>query len=242
MKRAIVFGATGGIGSSICEDLAKDGWSLYLHTNSKWNKAYEKAIKLANEYPSQDFLPVKLDFNSSDAELKKFVDGLIPVNAVIFAQGITDYNFVGTQKMTMMDKIININLTVPIKLTHLLEDKLVKQEFSRIIYLGSVYGGQGSAMEAVYSATEAGLSRFSQAYAREVVSTNLTVNVLAPGAVDTPMNAMFSEETIAEVTDEIPIGRFASGKDISYWVKVILNPQSGYLTGQTIYISGGWLL
>lgn len=146
------------------------------------------------------------------------------------------------QKIADIEKVIQVNLTVPIELTKLLEPILIKQEYSRIVYLGSVYGGQGSALESVYSATKAGLSRFSQAYAREVASTNLTVNVVAPGAVNTPMNAMFSKETMQEVESEIPAGRLAQGKDISYWVKCLLDKNSSYCTGQTIYISGGWLL
>ena len=129
----------------------------------------------------------------------------------------------------------------PIKLTKLLESQLLKQEHSRIVYLGSVYGGQGSAMEAVYSATKGGISRFAQAYAREVAASHFTVNVVAPGAVNTAMNAMFSPETLKELAEEIPAGHLAKPKEIAYWVDCLLNPESDYLTGQTIYVSGGWL-
>lgn len=242
MKRAIVFGATGGIGNSICDELAKAGWSLYLHCHQNWDSAVKKSQNLMKEYPKQDFIPIKLDFEADDNQLKKFVDNLLPVNAVIFAQGITKYGFLNEQDLTDISKIINVNLTVPIKLTRLFEKKLTKQTFSRIVYLGSVYGGQGSALESVYSATKAGLTRFSQAYAREVASANLTVNVIAPGAVDTPMNQMFSKQTRQEVATEIPIGRWARGTDISFWVKTLLDERSSYCTGQTVYVSGGWLL
>ncbi|MCT7861905.1 MAG: SDR family oxidoreductase, partial [Lactobacillus crispatus] len=146
------------------------------------------------------------------------------------------------EKLANITDLININLTVPIKLTKLLEPQLMKRDFSRIVYLGSVYGGAGSALESVYSATKGGLTRFAQAYAREVASNNLTVNVIAPGAVKTKMNAFFSEDTIQEVKDEIPVGRWANGSDISYWVRTLLDRRSSYLTGQTIYVTGGWLL
>lgn len=242
MKRAIVFGATGGIGKQICKVLAQNGWSLYVHCNNKLSEARAICKILAEKYITQDFLPLKLNFLTKDEDLENFVNNLLPINAVVFAQGITNYDFLGQQDLTTIEKIIKVNLTVPIKLTKLLENRLLKQDFSRIVYLGSVYGGQGSAMESVYSATKGGLTRFSQAYAREVASSNLTVNVVAPGAVDTPMNAMFSQETMQEVKDEIPASRLATGDDIAYWVNVILNEKSGYLTGQTIYVSGGWLI
>ena len=242
MKRAIVFGATGGIGQAICRDLAEDGWSLYLQYNSKKEAAEELGQKLFTKYPDQDFMPIKLDFEVDDAQLSEFVQNLLPVNAAVFAQGVTNYGFLGDEDLDNITRLIKINLTVPIKLTKLLEPQLMKQGFSRIVYLGSVYGGYGSALESVYSATKGGLSRFAQAYAREVASNNLTVNVIAPGAVKTNMNSIFSEDTIEEVQEEIPVGRWADGKDISYWIKVLLNERSSYLTGQTIYVTGGWLL
>lgn len=242
MKRAIVFGATGGIGQAICQDLAEAGWSLYLHCNNNLEAAMQSSQELMEKYPTQDFIPIRLDFNASDSELTEFVNNLLPVNAAIFAQGITKYGFLNDQKLTDIEKVMQVNLTVPIKLTKLLEPMLIKQEFSRIVYLGSVYGGQGSALEAVYSATKAGLTRFAQAYAREVASTNLTVNVIAPGAVNTAMNAMFSKETLQEVKEEIPTGRLAEGKDVSFWVKNLLDKHSSYCTGQTIYVTGGWLV
>ena len=241
MQRAIVFGATGGIGRSICTDLAEAGWSLYIHCSSNWPAACEMSESFMKQYPSQEFLPLKFSFFAENNELEKMVQSLLPINAVIFAQGITDYHLLSDQNLDKVDEVMQVNLVTPIKLTSLLEPLLLKNDFSRIIFIGSVYGAQGSAMEAVYSATKAGLSRFSQGYAREVASANLTVNVIAPGAVDTAMNKMISVEEMAEVVGEIPAGRLASGADISFWVKALLDPNSTYLTGQTLYVSGGWL-
>ncbi|KRL91582.1 elongation factor P 5-aminopentanone reductase [Lactobacillus kalixensis] len=242
MRRAVVFGATGGIGETICQDLARAGWSLYVHYCHDQPKAEKISQELMKEHPNQDFMTIQFDFASDHQQMKQFIQSLLPVNAVVFAQGITKYGFLNDQKLTEIEKVIQINLTTPIELTKLFEATLLKQDFSRIVYLGSVYGGQGSALESVYSATKAGLSRFAQAYSREVASTGLSVNVVAPGAVNTPMNAMFSKEVMNEVQEEIPAGRLAEGKDIAYWVKTLLEPESSYCTGQTIYVSGGWLL
>lgn len=242
MKRAIVFGATGGIGKEIALNLAQKGWSLYLHFDKNKELATEILSQLRDKYPNQDFFLLQLSFLAEDEILKETVNNLFPVNAVIFAQGITNYEFLGSQDLGIIEKILTINLTTPIKLTRLLEPILFKQKYSRIIYLGSVYGEQGSAMESVYSASKGGISRFAQAYAREVASSRLTVNVLAPGAVETKMNDIFSPEVLEEVKEEIPAGRFATPEDISYWVDTLLAPQADYLTGQTIYIDGAWLV
>lgn len=242
MRRAIVFGATGGIGQAICTELAQSGWSLYLHCHTKWQEACQLSQKLMQQYPEQDFIPIRLSFLAENSDLSKFVQDLLPLNAAVFAQGITDYHFVNGQEMSQVDDMIKVNLTTPIKLAGLLESLLTKNDFSRIVFLGSVYGKQASALEAVYSATKAGLTAFSQGYAREVASANLTVNVVAPGAVDTAMNAMISAEDMNKVKEEIPAGRLARGSDVSYWVNVLLDKRSSYLTGQTIYVSGGWLI
>lgn len=242
MRRAIVFGATGGIGQAICTELAQSGWSLYLHCHNQWQEACQLSQKLMRQYPEQDFIPIRLSFLAENKDLTKFIQDLLPLNAAVFAQGITDYHFVNGQEMSKVDDIIKVNLTTPIKLAGLLEPLLTKNDFSRIVFLGSVYGKQASALEAVYSATKAGLTAFSQGYAREVASANLTVNVVAPGAVDTAMNAMISAEDMNKVKEEIPAGRFASGSDVSYWVNALLDKRSSYLTGQTIYVSGGWLI
>lgn len=242
MRRAIVFGATGGIGQAICTELAQSGWSLYLHCHNQWQEACQLSQKLMRQYPEQDFIPIRLSFLAENKDLTKFIQDLLPLNAAVFAQGITDYHFVNGQEMSKVDDIIKVNLTTPIKLAGLLEPLLTRNDFSRIVFLGSVYGKQASALEAVYSATKAGLTAFSQGYAREVASANLTVNVVAPGAVDTAMNAMISAEDMNKVKEEIPAGRFASGSDVSYWVNALLDKRSSYLTGQTIYVSGGWLI
>ncbi|KRL63874.1 elongation factor P 5-aminopentanone reductase [Lactobacillus psittaci] len=242
MKRAIVFGATGGIGQSICGELAANGWSLYIHYSHNQEKADLLAEKLTKQYPMQDFLTIKLDFLVSNQDLESFCFSLLPINAAIFAQGITHFGFFGEQELDNFDQEMKVNLLTPLKLTKLLEPILLRYDHSRLIYLGSVYGGQGSPLESAYSASKAALSRFCQSYAREVASSHLTVNCLAPGAVDTAMNSIFSEETLNEVKEEIPAGRLAKGDDISYWVANLLRPESDYLTGQTIYISGGWLV
>lgn len=242
MKRAIIFGSTGGIGKSIAQTLAEDGWSLYLHCFSHEKEALNLAKDLYHQYPNQDFMTLKLDFTSSDAVLTKIIKGLLPVNAAVFASGITDFNFLGSQNLMTINQIMQVNLVTPIKIISLLEPMLLKAEHGRIILLGSVYGKQASAMEAVYSATKGGLTSFAQGYGREVASSNLTVNVIAPGAVATQMNAIFSEETLEQVKEEIPAGRLAQPKDIAFWVKNLLAPQADYLTGQTIYVDGGWLV
>lgn len=238
MKRAIIFGSTGGIGQQITRSMAKQGWSLYLHYANHPEIVDQLLQELEKDYPKQDFFSFQFDFNKP-IDLNFFAD-FFTINALIFSQGITDYHLLAEQSNDVIDNLVNINLTVPLKLIKYFEPQLIKQPHSRIIMLGSVYGANGSPMETVYSAVKGAISSFANAYAKEVASTNLTVNVIAPGAVLTPMTKVFSPSELAEVESEIPVGRLATPVDISYWVRVLLQKEADYLTGQTIYVDGGW--
>src|SRR5699024_7203275 len=111
----------------------------------------------------------------------------------------------------------------------------------RIVFVGSVYGGSGSAMEVGYSTVKGALSAFVAAYSQEVASLGITANVVAPGAVSTKMNLTFTPQERQEVSSQIPAGYFAKPSEISYWICSMLDQQASYLTGQTIYVTGGWL-
>lgn len=241
MQRALIIGASGTIGRAIAAALAQAGWSLELHANRHFLAVQQLSEQLTARYPRQDFIPVRLDLTANDAALTKFATVILAVNAVVFAQGVTHYGLLGDEPLADIDRLLTINLRAPLKLTHLFEPMLLKQAYSRIVFIGSVYGGQGSALESVYSATKAGLSGFAQAYSREVASSQLTVNVIAPGAVRSAMTANFSAAELSAVQADIPAGRLETGADIAAPVVHLLTASSNYLTGQTIYVSGGWL-
>lgn len=95
-------------------------------------------------------------------------------------------------------------------------------------------------MEVPYSMLKGAMSSFVNAYAKEVASLGITVNVVAPGAVQTQMNANFAEDEIEAISEEIPVGRFAKPDEIAYLVETVLAETASYLTGQTIYVDGGW--
>lgn len=241
MKRAIVFGATGGIGQAVVADLAARGWSLYLQYNQQAELAQNMATDLGRRYQDQDFLPFRYDMaeNQQPADFFCWFSGS---QCLIFAQGVTDYHLFAAQSNETIDRILQINLVQPLKIVKYFEPQLLNTKHSRIIFIGSVYGRNGSALEAVYSTTKGGLSAFASAYAKEVATAGLTVNVVAPGAVATPMTADFSTNELTQLKAEIPVSRIAEPRDISYWVQNIVDERADYLTGQTIYVDGGWLV
>lgn len=240
MKWALLIGASGDIGENIAKDLAQKGWSLYLHGNSRVDKVNDLAECLSEKYKKQDFLVLKVDFNQIE-QVEEITAHLFSLDAIIFAQGTTKYGLYSQSDYVDTLEIMQMQVLSPLRLIQLLEDKLAKNGYGRIIFIGSVYGGAGSAMEVAYSTAKGAISAFSSAYSKEVASLGITVNTIAPGAVNTSMNSLFSNNQKEEINEQIPMGRFADTGEISYWVNALLDTQAAYLTGQTIYITGGWL-
>lgn len=238
---ALVMGSSGDIGTSSAKKLAKKGWSLYLHYNRNRDRVEHLRKELVEKYPKQDFIPIKFDMEHDQvAALSKQIFAL---DAVVFAQGNTYYKLLVDITESEIDSLWNIHVKLPILILKELQDKLAKTHHGRVVFIGSIYGKIGSAMEVVYSTVKGAMSSFADAYAKEVASLGISVNVVAPGAVNTKMNTQeFSSEDLENVKAEIPADRLANPDEIADLVSYLVNIKSNYLTGQTIYFAGGWLL
>ncbi|MFH5811112.1 elongation factor P 5-aminopentanone reductase [Companilactobacillus sp. FL22-1] len=238
---ALVMGSSGDIGTSTAKQLADKGWSLYLHYNRNRERISHLQSELAQKYPKQDFIPIKFDMEHDQVtDLTKQIFGL---DAIVFAQGNTYYKLLVDISEAEIDSLWNIHVKLPILILKQLQDKLAQTHHGRVVFIGSIYGKIGSAMEVVYSTVKGAMSSFADTYAKEVASLGISVNVVAPGAVNTKMNTQeFSSEDLASVKDEIPADRLANPDEIADLVSYLVNIESNYLTGQTIYFAGGWLL
>ncbi|MDR2833601.1 MAG: SDR family oxidoreductase, partial [Streptococcaceae bacterium] len=131
-------------------------------------------------------------------------------------------------------------LKTPILLIKELEDKLAQNKRGRIIFIGSVYGKTGSAVESVYSALKAGQEIFAKSYAKEVATRKITVNTIAPGAIDTQMNSHFTFDEKRQLIEEIPAARLGKPSDVAHVTAFLAHKNSDYITGSTITVDGGW--
>lgn len=240
MPAALIVGASGDIGSTIAHDLAKEGWSLYLHYDVHEDRVAKMVHDFQAAYPRQDFFMVQADF-TTDSAVATIEKQLFSLDAVVFAEGMTAYHLFRDTSPAEMTTLMQVHVLTPMALLTRLEAKLARSGRGRIVFIGSVYGQAGSAMEVAYSTVKGAQSAFAKAYAKEVASTGITVNVVAPGAVATKMNDMFDEKSLAAVKAAIPAARFAQPADVSYYVRMLLAPKAAYLTGQTLYVTGGWL-
>lgn len=240
MKSAIIIGASGAIGLSIVEKLASEGWSLYLHGSSHYNKVAKEAERLSTLYPKQDFIALSLDL-TSEKHIDTFISGLFSVDAIIFAQGYTHRALFYDMTSEEMDKMWNVHVKVPLLLIQRLQSKLTSSNRGRIVFISSVYGKSGSPMEVFYSMTKGAIEAFVRAYSKETAPSGLTVNAIAPGAIDTPMNQFLDIDEKQSLLEAIPVGRIGQPSEVAFWVAQLLKEEAGYMTGQTITVSGGWM-
>ncbi|MFD1412164.1 elongation factor P 5-aminopentanone reductase [Lapidilactobacillus gannanensis] len=240
-QRAFVFGASGDIGQAICQQLAASGWSLILHGFQHTDVLATACQQLSQQYPQQDFQYFSADLMDPNFLKPNLLSQFGDYQALVFAQGTTDYQLFSTTTVQQQQKLFQLHLFSPLTLIRAAESHLLAQDHARIVFIGSIYGAVGSAMEVLYSAVKGAQTSFANAYAREVAGSGLTVNVVAPGAVNTQMNADFSENELAALKAEIPLGRLAQPQEIAVWVAHLVAADADYLTGQTLYVDGGWL-
>lgn len=233
-------GASGDIGKGIAQELAEKGWSLYLHYHSNVESINSQLQDYQERYSKQDFYAVSLDMTKEE-DIPLFLNSIFQVDVVIFASGFTTYQLLTEVSSMDMERMWAVHVKTPVILMQQLQDKLARSKHGRVIFISSIYGETGSAMEVFYSTTKGAQLAFVKAYSKEVASLGITVNAVSPGAIATKMNQEFTLAEIKELESEIPLGRLGSISEISFWVTQLVDKRSGYMTGQSIIISGGWL-
>jgi 3-oxoacyl-[acyl-carrier protein] reductase len=238
-RSALIIGASGDIGQAVARRLAAAGWSLYLHYFQHAAPVQQLQTDFVQQYPRQDFFTLAYDL-TDETQLDQILSQLFQVDAVIFAAGTTTYGLFQATTAVQLERLWEMHVKTPMLLCQRLSEKLAHSDYGRIVFVGSVYGGSGSALEVAYSTVKGAQSAFANAYAREVASLGITVNVVAPGAVDTKMNQLFDADAKNQLRSEIPISRLAKPDEVAYWISALLKKEAGYLTGQTLYVTGGW--
>jgi 3-oxoacyl-[acyl-carrier protein] reductase len=158
---------------------------------------------------------------------------------IVANAGITKDTLVMRMSEEDFEEVINANLTGAFRVAKRAVKGLLKIKRGRLIFIGSVVGGVGSAGQVNYSASKAGLVGMARSFARELGSRGVTANVVAPGFVETDMTATLDEKRRNEIAGSVPLGRFCSAEEIADVVAFIASPQASYITGAIIPVDGG---
>ncbi len=235
-KRALVTGATGGIGEAVARALHAQGASIAISGTRE-----EKLEALAGDLKDRVHVcPCNLsDLDAVDALPKQAGEAMGGVDIVVSNAGVTRDNLMMMMKPDLWDDVIKINLTAYFRLAKAALRGMTKQRFGRIIGVTSIVGVTGNAGQANYAASKAGMIGMSKSLAQEVASRNVTVNCIAPGFIATAMTDALNDQQKAAILGKIPAGAMGSPDDIAAAAVYLSSEEAKYVTGQTLHVNGG---
>lgn len=236
MKMVLVTGASRGIGRCIAINLSKNGYTVIAN----FNKSEEQALELKREYNIDIF---KADVTKRD-EVSKMVkyclDKYGKIDVLINNAGISQIKLFTEITDEDWDNIINTNLTSVFLVSQEVTKNMIQNKNGCIINISSMWGEVGASCETHYSASKAGINGLTKAMAKELGLSNIRVNAIAPGVIDTDMNKNLSDETINMLKEEIPLNKIGKPEDIYKCVEWLI--EDNYTTGQIISINGGMVI
>jgi len=237
-KVALVTGASRGIGRAIATGLAAQGATVVCAARADNAKAAADAIVAAGGKADA----ITLDVTDDEALARvpgEIVEKHGRLDIVVSNAGVTRDQLLMRMKRDDWDAVIRTNLTATFTLAQAAIRPMLKQKGGRIVIVGSVVGQTGNAGQTNYAASKAGLIGFAKALAREVASRGITVNVIAPGMVDTDMTRAISAKAQVDWAAQIPLGRLGTGDDIAAAACYLASDEAAYITGHVLAVNGG---
>jgi len=239
-KKALVTGASRGIGRAIAIALAEAGADVAINYSGSEAAAAETAQ--AVEALGKRAIIIKANVGKADefdSMVKEVIEQFGAIDILVNNAGITRDNLIMRMKEDEFDQVIETNLKGVFNGIKAVTRPMMKQRFGRIINISSVVGVLGNPGQANYVAAKAGVIGLTKASARELASRGITVNCVAPGFIQTEMTDKLPEETRQALSGQIPLARLGDPGDIANAVRFLASDASAYMTGQTIHVDGG---
>ena len=235
-RTALITGASGGIGSAIAKNLSQQGAHVILH-GTRAGRLEELASEIGTNVSM-------VTANLSDREA---VGGLVSeaakvtgaIDILVNNAGITRDNLFMRMKDEEWDDVLEVNLTSSMLLCRSAIRAMMKARWGRIISISSIVGVTGNPGQTNYAASKAGMIGFSKSLAAEVASRGITVNVVAPGFIETPMTDDLTDEQKQKLLGNVPAGRLGSSQEVAATVSFLASEEAAYMTGATLHVNGG---
>lgn len=243
-KTAIITGASGDIGSAIAERLAKDDYRLVLIGNQS-KQRLDEVVRKCREYAGQSEKTIFSlcgdlgEFSVAETLLAQALELLKQVDLLINCAGIAHIGLLTDMSQDEWNHILNTNLSSVFYCCRSIVPSMVHHKAGRILNISSVWGSVGASCEVAYSATKGAIHSLTKGLAKELAPSNIAVNALACGMIDTKMNACFTKSEIENICDEIPAGRMGTPAEVADAIALLAEAPI-YLTGQVITMDGGW--
>ncbi|MEM8650951.1 MAG: 3-oxoacyl-[acyl-carrier-protein] reductase [Pseudomonadota bacterium] len=235
-KKALVTGASGGIGEAVARMLHAQGAIVGLHGTRE-----EKLNELAGELGDRTVvLPANLSDLDAVSQLGKDAEEKLEgVDILVNNAGITRDGLFARMSNEDWDDVMRINLTSVFRLTKEIAYPMMRRKGGRIINITSIVGVTGNPGQANYCASKAGMIGFTKSLAQEIASRGVTVNCVAPGFIASAMTDKLNEKQKEAIMGAIPMKKMGVGDDIASAVLYLASDEGGYVTGQTIHVNGG---
>ncbi len=238
MKNVLITGGSRGIGADMVKLFSEKGFSVAF----TYKSSEEKALSLAKDTGSLAICADSANENEVILAVKKANDFFGNIDVLINNAGISSFSLFTDISSDTWREIFDVNVNGAFYFTKAVLPQMIQKKQGRIINISSIWGLSGSSCEVHYSATKAALIGMTKALAKELGPSNITVNCIAPGLIDTDMNSALSEEDIKALTDETPLGRIGSARDVSNSAYFLSSDEASFITGQVISVDGGFLV
>jgi 3-oxoacyl-[acyl-carrier protein] reductase len=241
-KKAIITGASRGIGKGIAEVFAAHGADVAFTYSSSEGPALELEKELkAMGVKARAYKSNAASFEEAEKLVNAVLEDFGSVDILINNAGITKDNLLMRMSEEDFDQVIDINLKSVFNMTKAIQRTFLKQRSGSIINMSSVVGVKGNAGQANYAASKAGMIGFTKSIALELGSRNIRCNAIAPGFIETEMTGKLDEKTVQGWRDAIPLKRGGSPEDIANACLFLASDLSAYITGQVLNVDGGML-
>ncbi|MFH1793718.1 MAG: 3-oxoacyl-[acyl-carrier-protein] reductase [Pseudomonadota bacterium] len=238
-RKALVTGATGGLGEAIARTLHAQGATVGIHGTRQ-----EKLEALAAELGDRvQVFPADLSDREAVKQLgQKAEADLGGVDILVNNAGITRDGLFVRMSDEDWDKVLEVNLGSAFRLTRELTHPMMRRRYGRIINITSIVGVTGNPGQANYCASKAGMIGFSKSLAQEIASRNVTVNCVAPGFIESAMTGKLNDKQKETILGAVPMKRMGVGADIAAAVLYLASAEAAYVTGQTLHVNGGMVM
>ncbi|PWK54297.1 acetoacetyl-CoA reductase [Pleionea mediterranea] len=239
---ALVTGGTGGIGTAICQTLAKAGYKVAAGYNGGGNHDRAKTWQAMQREQGFEFdisYGDVRDYDACGACIAHVEETLGPVDVLINNAGVTRDTTLKKMSQTEWADVLNANLDSVFNMTRQVINGMIERKFGRIINVSSVNAQKGQLGQTNYSAAKAGMHGFTKALSQEVARKGITVNTVSPGYIATKMVMEVPEDVRDHIIADIPVGRLGSPEEVAHAVAFLASDNSGFITGANLSVNGG---
>lgn len=243
MKAALVTGASRGIGAATVRLLAAQGWAVAIN----YNRSEQQARALAQELSAQGHSAFAVQADVSDGEqVRKMVDNVLDkfcqLDILVCNAGVSKTGLLSDLTETQWRQIFAVNVDGVFHCCQAVLPYFIHRKAGKIITVSSMWGQVGASCEAAYSASKAAVIGLTKSLAKELGPSNITVNCVSPGVIDTDMNAALTAQDLAALAEETPLERIGTALDVARAIAFLASSQADFITGQVLPVNGGFVV